>query len=118
MFLVPFALLLFAFTRADDGCACSRKGLRPCEGGMYVDYYYKKPFVGHPRDSQYLPPEDTVPDILERVTSIRDTVQDFLNTFNQQSDNPSKALWMRQNFEQVRYLLRAVDRAANATTTH
>ncbi len=93
-----------------------KKGIRPCEG-MYVDYYYRVPYVGHPRDSQYLPPQDTVPEIIQRVTSIRDSIRDFLNTFDQQGDKLKKALWMRQSFEQVRHLLRAMDKAANSTTT-
>ncbi len=84
---------------------------------MYVDYYYKVPFVGHPRDSQYLPPVETVPDIIERVTSIRDHVADFLNSYSQKDGKSKKALYMRQNFDQVRYLLRGVDRAANATAS-
>ena len=112
-------LLLFFFLgklKADEQCTCTRKGLTPCSGGMYVDYYYNEPYVGSPRDSQYLPPEETVPEIIQRVTHIRDTIGEFLNTFDQQGENAKKALWMRQNFDQVRHLLRAVDKAANSTS--
>lgn len=117
MTLWPLLLLFLSLINAQEECTCVKKGLRPCQGGMYIDYYYNEPYTGSPMDSQYLPPEDTVPEIIERVTAIRDKIRDFLNSFNQQGDNPKKALWMRQNFEQVRHLLMAVDKAANATTT-
>lgn len=115
IFLLLFASLFTVQALVDDSCPCRRDGLRPCSGSVYVDYYYNPPYVGAPRDPHYLPPEESVPKIVQNVTNIRDLVNDFLNTYNQQSDNSHKALWLYQNFNQVRYLIRAVDRAANKT---
>jgi hypothetical protein len=97
-------------------CATGELGVRACSGGPYVDYYYYEPYSGSPANSSYLPPEDAVPNILAQLTSMRDSVKAFLGTLNAQDSNITKALYLKDNYEQVHFILKAVNRAANATS--
>lgn len=101
-------------------CPCSLAKANLCRGGIYVDYYYNAPYSGYPRDAAYLPPVDSVPVIIEKLTLIRDTVKEFISGANAKKSDAKKALYVKDHFSNVKYLLHAVHvaaRKANATET-
>lgn len=100
-------------TNENCPCASSQQGV--CRGGLYVDYYYYEPYSGYPANSSYLPPEDSVPVIVERLTDIRDTVKSFIQEANGEDSDVKKAIYVKNNFAKVQYILQAVNNAANTT---
>ena len=93
-------------------CPCSRERKNLCRGGIYVDYYYNAPYSGYPKDEAYLPPSDSVPVIIEKLTLIRDGVKEFVIGANAQESPAQKALYVKTNFAKVKFLLQAIDKAA------
>lgn len=96
-------------------CPCTHSQNSPCRGGIYIDYYYKPPYSGYPENSSYLPPHETVPVIIDRLTEMRDVVKDFVASAANESSNVQKALFVKNNFSKVHFILAAISRAANST---
>ena len=93
-------------------CPCSQEKTNLCRGGIYVDYYYNAPYSGYPKDSTYPPPIDSVPVIIEKLTSIRDSIKEFVSGSNSQESNAKKALYVKNEFSNIKFLLQAVHKAA------
>lgn len=93
-------------------CPCSLAKANLCRGGIYVDYYYNPPYSGYPKDATYLPPVDSIPVIVANLTSIRDTVKNFIKKVTKKDSNDKKAIYVKDNYSKVQHLLQAVDRAA------
>ena len=93
-------------------CPCSQAKVNLCRGGIYVDYYYNPPYSGYPKDATYLPPVDSIPNIVTNLTFIRDVVKDFIKQVNSQDTDDKKAIYVKDNYSYVQYLLQAVDKAA------
>lgn len=112
--------------KSSSTCACAAAGSAgfqssanqnaACRPAHYIDYYYREPYSGYPKHRNYLPPEETVPVIVERLTNIRNDVKGFVAALRREPDNVKKAIYVKTNFRTVKYLLKAINRAANATT--
>jgi hypothetical protein len=99
-------------SESKNTCPCSRERTNVCRGGVYVDYYYNAPYSGYPKDSSYLPPVESIPVIVTELTSIRDMVKKFIKKVNKKESNNKKALYVKDNYSKVHYLLQAVEKAA------
>lgn len=103
-------------SESNGTCSCAQnQNSSPCRGGIYIDYYYKPPYSGYPESSSYLPPKEAVPDIIKRLTKMRNVVKDFVKHAEKNSSNVKKALYVKNNFGKVHYILKAISAAANST---
>lgn len=98
------------------GCRCGDAG--PCRPSIYADYYYNPPYTGYPANSSYLPPPDSIPEIIARLKSIRDTTKKFVDAVKQEESDIKQALYVKNNFDSVLFILQAVSKAANDTNSH
>lgn len=93
-------------------CSQSQEQTNLCRGGIYVDYYYNAPYSGYPKDATYPPSVDSVPVIIEKLSSIRDSIKEFVSGANSQESNAKKALYIKNDFSKIKFLLQAVHKAA------
>ena len=100
-----------------ENCSCSSSGSssNPCRGGLYVYYYYNAPYSGYPANSSHLPEVDAVPIIVEKLTSIRDTLKSFLQALSNEGSDVQRAIYVKNNFGNVQYILEAINNSANST---
>ena len=99
-------------------CPCAASGSSgPCNPSIYIDYYYNPPYTGYPANSSYLPPADSIPSIVNRLTSIRDLVKNFVQSAKNEKDDVKQALYIKNNYGDIHYLLKAISKAANNTST-
>lgn len=100
----------------ENNCPCAASDTNsPCRGGIYVDYYYNAPYSGYPANSSYLPPVDSVPVILEKLTKVRDIVKEFVQGAKEEDSEVKRAVFVKNNFGKVQFVLQAINKAANAT---
>lgn len=85
----------------------------PCRPSIFIDYYYNAPYTGYPANSSYLPPSDSIPPIIDRLTSIRNSVRNFVQSVSREQDDIRQALYIKKNYGNVHYLLKAISEASN-----
>ena len=104
-----------------SSCPCAAAAVSdasgPCKPSIYIDYYYNPPFSGYPANASYLPPAESIPAIIERLTSIRDITKNFVHSTKQEKDDVKEALYIKNNFGNVHHILKAISKAANNTNT-
>jgi len=101
--------------QASCSCAAASPGSSPCHPLIYIDYYYNPPYTGYPANSSYLPPSDSIPVIVDRLTNIRDVVKNFVQSTKQEDSDIKQALYIKNNYETIHYILKAISKASNTT---
>lgn len=95
-----------------DTCPCAQNQNQHCRGGLYVDHYYNAPYSGYPANSTYLPPVDSMPLIIQRLKSIRDSVKQFVTDAEREKSPVKKAIYVKTNFSKVKHLLHDINKAS------
>lgn len=95
-----------------ESCPCSHNQNQLCRGGIYVDHYYNAPYSGYPANYTYLPPESSIPVIIDRLTTIRQIVKEFVQGSAREDSPAKKAIYVKNNFSKVKHLLFAVNKAS------
>lgn len=103
-----------------DSCPCAKRfkfrSQNSCRSGLYIDYYYNAPYSGYPANSTYSPSITSAAQIILKLTEIRNTIKSFLTRVGNEGSSGQRALFVKNNFDKVQFILQAIDKAANVTT--